>query len=913
MVARSALIGRVRELQVLTDRFGRAASRSAAIEFVGDPGMGKTTLLEAAVARAERLGYHVLRFGVTEAEQALPWAGMMSLRPALPAESVAVLADVQRSALAVALGEPASRPTTPGPYVVTALRKVLRSMAESAPVLLAIDDLQWLDPATAGALAVAIRGSADCPVTVVAASRATGLAPLELDRIVVHDHQRFELAALSGPEIQQLLRRTVGGRLTGPMVSTVTGLAAGNPLYTVLLGEHLATNDRTELPRSIIGSYLRQLETLPPDVVDVLEHAALLGRPEPETLAAACPDLDVAAALLAAERAGLITGPADAIRFVHPLLPTALTERLGALGRDRIHRCLAAVVEDSDRRAVHLAAATTGPDASVADALETAAHGALGRGARIEAGQRFERAGQLTPADDVAGRWRRALLAADAYVGGGDLEQASREATTAVELASNPAELALAGGVMVQVVANRDGLHPAHDYVTGVLDRLEGQPFLRSFLTRARVRIEQTFDLAAALASAEAGAAELAASGDGRGAEIASVVAENCRFVLGLPTDPLAAWELAKVDADPTDYMSPGWMAVEMLVWGNHVDTAVAALDHFDRAANDLGNMLVDFKLHDFRANMASRHGDLVTAEREVRRAMDAAELTGYPASMAASGLGRILAITGRHDEAAATLAAVEPPSENLPLLHAARSNALGIAAMCEGRWEDAVEHLQHAWNAAEKVGMGDLRALPFRNDLVEALIRVGRVADAAVAADRIDELAERCGAPAARVHAARSRLLVLVAEGRHDEAVALGHRAEALASEVQLPMDRCRILHVLGTAQRRSGHRRDALASLTAARALTEEMGAVVWRDRIDEELGRLGGRRDPYALTRTEEQVAELVARGRSNKEVANELVVSLRTVESNLTRIYRKLGIRSRAELAAGYRTSRGTGPP
>jgi DNA-binding NarL/FixJ family response regulator len=153
----------------------------------------------------------------------------------------------------------------------------------------------------------------------------------------------------------------------------------------------------------------------------------------------------------------------------------------------------------------------------------------------------------------------------------------------------------------------------------------------------------------------------------------------------------------------------------------------------------------------------------------------------------------------------------------------------------------------------------------------------------------------------------------VLVAQGCHADAVALGRRMRALAEDHVVPMDLCRILQVLGSAQRRSGHRRDALDTLTRARALAVELGTVVWRDRIDDELARLGGRRDPYELTPTEEQVAELVATGRSNREVANELVVSLRTVESNLTRIYRKLGVRSRAELAAGWRTSRRVDPP
>ena len=426
-----------------------------------------------------------------------------------------------------------------------------------------------------------------------------------------------------------------------------------------------------------------------------------------------------------------MTGRSDALQFVHPLVPAALLERLGRLGQDRIHRTLALVVDDPELCAVHLAAAATTPDAPVADALEQAAHGALARGARIEAGQRFERSAELTPQDAVHDRWRRALAAGDAFLGGGDLERAAHHASVADALADGHVETALAGGLLVQVVANRDGLHPAHDLVCDLLDRLEGQPVLRSFLARARARIEQTFDLEAALETAISSQAELLAAGEQRAAELASVIAENCRFVLGLPTDPIAAWELVRPDADPTDHLSAGWLAVEMLVWDYHVGPALAALDQFQRVSDERGNMLVQFKVNDFRAGLEARRGDLATAERELRRAVDAAELTGYPASMAGSGLARIMAFTGRHDEAATMLASVDEPGENLPLLQVARHTGYGFAALAASRWSEAVEHLQAAWNAAEKMGMGDLRGLPFRPDLVEALTRVGRVTDA--------------------------------------------------------------------------------------------------------------------------------------------------------------------------------------
>ena len=909
------LVGRARELTTVLDRIERPTGRSAAIELIGEAGIGKTSLLRAAAGAARQRGHEVLWVGATEAEAELPWAGLASVHPSFPEGVLDQLVDVQRAAVLAAVGEAAPTVSSAGPYVAAALRNILTRLAADGPVLLVADDVHWLDAATAGALAVAIRGTAELPVVSLTAWRDDLTPRIELGRIVDHDHHVVRPTTLDATEVHQLLRQCLDMRLSQTVVDRVTRLSGGNPLSVTLLAEHLRDGGAVDtLPRSIAGSYAELLDALAPPTLGVLEHAAVLGRPDRTILEAACERYDVLEELHTAQRHGLVTGRADELEFVHPLLPATLLERLGPLGRERIHRRLAAVVSDPELGAVHLAAAATKPDAAIADALEfSAGAGALARGARIEAGRRFERAEELTPRRQVEARWRRALAAADAYLGGGDPERATAQATIAAALAEGEVQVAMAGGVLVQVVASRDGLHPAHDLVCDLLDRLEGHPVLQSFLARARVRIEQTFDVDAALGTALASQAALEAVGEQRLAEQLSVVADNCRFVLGRPVDAIATWELARPDADPTDPLGAGWLAVELLVWDHHVDAAVAALDQFERVSDERGNMLVQFNVNDFRAGLEARRGNLDVAERELRKAIDAAALTGYPASMAAPGLARILAATGRHAEAATTLAAVEAPPDDLPMLVAAYRVGAGGVAMAAGRWDDAVEHLQAAWSAAEKVGMGDLRALPFRPDLVEALTRVGRVADAAVCAERIEELAAGCAAPTAQLFAGRARLLVLVAEGRYPDAVELGQALVDESRRLELPIDQARILLTLGTALRRAGRRRDAAAVLADGRGLAAAMGLVPLVELIDAEAARLGGRRDPYELTSTEARIAALVALGRSNKDVARELFVSLRTVESNLTRIYRKLGVRSRAELAAGYRPSAGAGPP
>ena len=237
-------------------------------------------------------------------------------------------------------------------------------------------------------------------------------------------------------------------------------------------------------------------------------------------------------------------------------------------------------------------------------------------------------------------------------------------------------------------------------------------------------------------------------------------------------------------------------------------------------------------------------------------------------------------------------------------LLFATRcSHVLGFVALSLGDAEAAVFHLAPLRASEARLGIREPAAFCIGPDLAEALVLSGDLDAAREIQAELEARGRELGRPWAVATALRCRGLIAAVEGRSGDALADLADAVALHDDVQQPFDRARTLFVLGTVQRRAKQRAEARTSLEAALALFEELGAALWSDRARAEIARLGGRRakDSDELTETERRIAELAADGRSNREIAGELFVSERTVEANLTRAYRKLGVRSRTELA------------
>ena len=624
------------------------------------------------------------------------------------------------------------------------------------------------------------------------------------------------------------------------------------------------------------------------------------------------PAVDTARALELAEHAGLVVADRSGRAvFAHPTVPAAILARLGPTTIARIHRQLGEhFPNDDDRAAVHLASSTSEPDEPTAGALERAAADALERGAKQTAGQRFLQAADLTPTSDADSRWRRITSAADAFLGAGDLRAAEAASNEAFATAVDPAQIAIAGGIRVQIMASHGDIVSAHRFIVDLLDERAQSVGVRALLGRGRVRLEQLIDLSLAASTAAGMRDEMLTAELPTQALEFEIAHRHARFLQGEPTDVVELWRLAEPVIDAADYLSSSWMALEALTWsGVDDDLAHQALDRFEQAARSAGAAQSIVKLLDFRGNLLIRRGAVREGEAELRAAADEADLTEMPGDMSRSALALLLAATGHLDEAEA--AAMRCPTatggDELPLLVAVHQSCLGFIDLCAGRWEPASEALTRAWVAADRVGLRDLTSLPFRADLVEALTNCSRVDEAAVRAAHVRELAQWSGLPLALVQAARADVLVAAARNDLDAAIDAASDGLAWHGKVQYPLEYGRLQLAHGSALRRAGRRRDATSALSEAVATFEQLGAVPFLARAKAELQRIGQRSGiDELLTPTEQQIAARVSAGRSNREIAAELVVSVRTVESNLTRVYRKLGVRSRTELGARLRS-------
>jgi DNA-binding CsgD family transcriptional regulator len=227
---------------------------------------------------------------------------------------------------------------------------------------------------------------------------------------------------------------------------------------------------------------------------------------------------------------------------------------------------------------------------------------------------------------------------------------------------------------------------------------------------------------------------------------------------------------------------------------------------------------------------------------------------------------------------------------------------ALGLLELSLDNPANAHEQLGPLVARIEGAGIGEPGSIRFVTDDVEALVRLGELDTATTQLERFEQQAQRLGRRSALAAAHRCRGLIAAAAGAADEAQAEYSRALDELVDLSLPLERARTLLALGLAQRQARQRRAARNSLERALRLFEELGASLWAERARGELGRISGRAPSRgALTASERRVAELVAEGRTNREVADLLHITPRTVEGTLSRVYAKVGVRSRTELA------------
>jgi DNA-binding CsgD family transcriptional regulator len=901
------IVGREQEVRVIDGFVGASAAGVLVLE--GEAGIGKTTLWRYGVELAKR-EWLTLACSPTEPESELAFAAAGDLLGPVTGEVVGTLPAPQRRALAAALLLDEVEGAAPEPRAVAvAFLGALRELARRRPVLVAVDDIQWLDAPSALLVEFALRRTQDESIAFLLARRlsAEARAPLGLDRMSPKGVRRLRVGPLSIGALHRVLRTRIGASFPRPLLRRLYETAGGNPFYALELGRVLKTRAVEQqaglplpVPATLTEVVADRIASLAPEVRAALAAAAALATP---TVSA----LDTEEELDAAARAGIVEVDGDRVCFTHPLLAAAAYAALPAGERRQLHARLAAVVADPEERARHLALAATKPSAVVAAELEDAAARAAGRGAPATAAELLELAVRLTPPEHAEDARRRSLDAARRHYAAGDaararqlLEELLRETPEGGERCDVLLELAwmrdddLAASLALFEEAlreaRRDPARLARAYARmGMFEFNRGD--LRSTLRHAR----------AALAQAEQiGDAQLLV-------ETIGWVA-FCETWAGGATVGLLERGLAleqELDEAPRPYSSPAFVRGLRLMYADRLDESRAALEEQLARAGERGDEAARANCLFHLAELEWRAGRWVTALRRAEETLELVEESGLEQETSAALFARALiqASLGRIDEARADAERGICLSKAVgdETFRIQNTTVLGILELSLGNAAEAARLLRPLADLLASRGHREPTAYPVLPNAIEALIGTGEPAEAARLQAQLEEAGREFDSPWALATAARCRGLLAAAYG--DLEAALSHLEQALVEHERLPnpLERGRTLLALGTVRRRRKERGAAREALDAALSIFDQLPAPLWADRALAERARIGGRVAAGELTETERRIAELVAQGRSNKEVAARLFITPRTVEGHLTRIYAKLGVRSRAQLA------------
>jgi len=904
------MIGRVGEAATVARFIEGVPSGPVGLVIEGEPGIGKTTVWLETVRLARERGYRVLQARPAEAEAELSYAALADLVGGVFDQASRDLPTPQRHALEVTLLRRDADERADPRTTVSAFVGVLSSLAADRPLVIAVDDMQWLDPASERALAFAARRLPTRVGIVIARRGQAGDAmPLGLDRALDPEVlERLTLGPLSLAALRQLIEGVVGPGLSRPLLVRIESVSGGNPFYALETaralgrhGGHRALGDPLPVPPSLQELVRDRVHSLSRPAQAAALTAAALSRPTDVSIAAALgPDLDAAAALIEAEEAGVLVREDDRVRFSHPLLASAIYGSAGATRRRELHRRLADVVMDPEERARHLARSETEVDDGVAHEIELAAELAERRGAPEAAAELYEAAGRLTPEHRQEDLVRRMLGGADAAATAGDLVGARSLAMDALEIAPNGPARARALYLLGSLASYTESIDARVEYHQQALAEAAGDHALTVKILLSLIE-EIGADPQRAAQRADEAIELLRASAD----SLPLAQALMNKFVAEAILGHGARNELLE-EALGIEARWEGRGLTYALIWFHWIDDLDATrrrsrlLEAFYR---EHGDVVGAAEIVEFLSITEFRAGNWDQAERALEEACSTLEQLELRGPLTASFADRSLidAHRGRIDRARTTLLDILDPDKPLDVFwRAVCHSALGAVEFCDGRYEAA----DRAWTAmteeARLVGWNDFLEDRSQPDHIETLLALGDVPRARRVLKHL-EWRERT-LPRMWIDATlpRARALILAAEARLPEALAIIDAAPIVGA---LPFERARLLLVRGQIERRSNRRLAARASISTALSMFLELGSPPWAARARAEAGRLGLRhRHPTELTATEQRIAELAAGGRTNRQVAEAAFVSPKTVEANLARVYRKLGVRSRAELGA-----------
>ena len=922
------LFGRDDELADVARFIGSVPEGPGGLLFEGEAGIGKTALWLEAVGTARGMGIVVLSTRPVESETTFSYSALGDLFEDVFEAASGDIPDPQRRALGIALVRAEADGPPPDQHAVSmAALGVLRVLAASAPLILAIDDVQWIDPSSARVLGFAVRRLKDERVGILATARTGLQIPVELsrslDRVTV---RRVTVGPIPQKELGALLRDHLGSALPRPLVAQLHEVSGGNPFYALEIARALKRQgarpdpgERLPVPDDLQQLLGARLAALPTSSGKALLTVASTARPTEDLVLAVAGRKDQAlAGLGAAEAASVIRREGGSIRFTHPLLGSTVYAAASAQTKRRLHGRLAELVLDVEERASHLALSTTGLDADVAEALEDAAQHARARGAPDAAAGLGELARQLTPLEDDEGLRRRSMDAAEYHFDAGDAPRAIallEEAAASSPPGPGRAELLFRLSSMSWMNLERGVRDPLERALPEAGD--DAELLAGIHLDLAWVDIYQG-DLAAASEHARRSIDQADRVIDPATKADALSTFGMVEFLSGRPADDAMSQALELQDigmkggswTEASVYTTPRSTIGLQQMWAGQLDEARTTLEHELAEYERHAMFTVRQEVLCYLAELECRAGRWHVAEAYAAEAMETVVESGQTATqshvvlfnqaLAAAYLGQVDVARSWATEG------VRLALSNDDTFNANWNRAvLGFLSLSLGEHEHAHEHLEPVVRYLDRMGSAEPGIIPCIPDEIEALISLGRLDEAGSLLDRLTEQGRASDRPWALAAAARCRGLLMATRGE-----IVGARAElegALTEhgDAQQPFELGRTLMVQGQVERRAKQKRVARSSLDQALRIFESLGAPLWAERARSELSRVGGPAAPGELTPTERQIAELVVEGLTNREVADALFVSVKTVEANLSRVYHKMGLGSRRELQRAMR--------
>ena len=905
------IVGRDGERAIVARFVAAAGCGPAVLTIDGTAGIGKTALWQHALHVAAAAGSRILTTAPGEQESQLTFTALTDLLQTLDASLIEDLPVPQRVAVeAATLRAPAGNEAVDERAIATGLVTLLRALATHGPVLIAIDDVQWLDAPSRNALQFAIH-RLEGAVGVLACRRVPSDG-VDLGDVLPAGawREHIELGGLSIAATYVLVHERLGIALPRARLNRLFELAQGNPLLALELVRAIGEHGESAVPGGMalpdrLGHLIgTRLAALPDEAAAACLAVACAGRASLELLR----QLGLEDGLRAAEEAGVLTVGAARVDFVHPLLSAASQRRASAPQRREMHARLAEIVVHAEARARHLALADPAPQPETANALDAAAEAAARRGSISAAIDLGRLALERTPPADVEQEWRRRIaLAANLYAAGESLAAADVLADRSLNCPAGSLR-AQAELLMIEVAFHSISAQEAARCAHAALEHAEDP------VQRARALL--SLDVV-----------ERPDRDSGRPAE-----ALRCLAELEQPDGPTMAWAgmsqlyFSQLAGEPVDVADVDalvelerqgrvWRSSDnaasnrpvLLTWIDEPSAALAALDELERRAEEEGNegSVPYFLGH--RCSCLISLARFREAAETAARHMAHAEATGQDGQTFQGRylMASVAAYIGDLDAARAeTAALLETASEAqdtwlIDRLH----GLLGVIELARGDNTAARAQLDLWFQGSRRSGELGPAVRRYYVDYVEALLACGDQRAAHELVDWVVAAAEKSRRRAPEAAGLHGRALLAADAGDLRGALGFVDRVLAFTPLYVNDLERGRALLLAGVVHRRLKEKAAAQDALTSARALFETIGAVHFLARTDAELARIGRRSmDRLAITVTERRVAELAAQGLTNREVAERAFISTKTVEANLARVYRKLGIRSRAELGA-----------